>query len=207
MYFNFCIKVPIFLARIYLWILLRYKKFRFGSKLNYIPLKQGRFVIVDSADYEKLIKHNWTATIVTVYAVRIEKGKTIYMHNEIMQPQAGLIIDHKDHNGLNNSRVNLRLATRSQNSCNRKKRAGCSSKYIGVSMDKKTGKWQAAIMIEGTRIFLGNFDNEIAAAMAYDKAAILYHKEFASLNFPEDSQKDYTHESFYKFLLRCFLKL
>ena len=101
-----------------------------------------------------------------------------------MQPQAGLVIDHIDRNGLDNSRANLRPATRSQNCCNRKKKPGCASKYKGVHINKKLGKWRAAIMFEGNRIFLGDFNTEIDAAQAYDAAAKLYHKEFASLNFP-----------------------
>jgi len=185
MYFNFRVKVPVFLAHICLWILLRYKKIRYGDELKYILLKQGSYVIVDATDYEELMKHNWTARISPAYAVRIEKGKNIYMHREIMQPEAGLIVDHKDRNGLNNSRANLRVGTMSQNSCNRKKKQGCSSKYRGVSFFKREGKWGAAITFEGKHIFLGSFDNEIDAAKAYDAVARKYHGEFALLNFPD----------------------
>ncbi len=184
MYFNFTIRVPVFLGRIYLWILLRYKKLRFGHELKYILLNGGRYAIVDLADYENLIRHKWHVKISPEYAMCTERGKIIHMHNEIMQPKPGLIVDHIDHNGLNNSRANLRAATRSQNRCNRKKKKGCTSKYMGVSFFKKTGQWIAAIMFEGKRIYLGLFDNEIDAARAYDVAAKLYHKEFASLNFP-----------------------
>ncbi len=184
MYFNFRIKVPVFLGRIYLWILLRYKKIRYGYEFRYILLNHGRYVIVDSADYDQLMKHNWSVTFFTEYATRIEKSKTIYMHNQIMQPQSGLIIDHKDHNGLNNSRANLRLATKSQNSCNRRKRPLCTSKYKGVYIDKKTRKFKAALTCKGQRMHLGYFDTEIDAARAYDAAAKLYHGDFASLNFP-----------------------
>jgi len=182
-YIPFRIPIPDFIMRICVWLLLRYKKIRYGCEFRYIPLNQGKYVIVDLADYEKLIKHNWTARISPEYAVRMEKGKTIYMHNEIMQPPAGLIVDHKDRNGLNNSRTNLRIGTMSQNSCNRKKKKGCTSKYKGVHIDKRSGKWMAVIKFEGKSVFLGNFDNEIDAARAYDNAAKLYHGEFASLNF------------------------
>jgi len=185
MYFSLKIKVPVFLGRIYLWILLRYKKFRFGSEFRYILLNQGRFVIVDSADYEKLIQHNWFVKISPEYAVRRGKGKTIYMHNEVMQPQAGFLVDHKDRDSLNNSRTNLRVATRSQNNCNRKKRQGCSSKYRGVHFHKGSGKWLVNINFENKCIFLGQFDNEEDAARAYDEAAKVYHGEFAVLNFNE----------------------
>lgn len=101
-----------------------------------------------------------------------------------MQPQPGFIVDHRDHEGLNNTRTNLRLATRSQNSCNNKKTRGRSSKYKGVSRDKR-GYWRAKIHFKGKHIFLGYFDNEIDAARAYDKAAKELHGEFAVLNFPQ----------------------
>ncbi|MGB8227402.1 MAG: AP2/ERF family transcription factor [Sedimentisphaerales bacterium] len=183
MYFNFSIKVPLLLGRICLWIYLRYKKIRYGCQFRYILLNRGRFVIVDSADYEKLMQHQWFVKISPDYAVRRVKGKTIYMHNEIMEPPPGFIVDHKDRHSLNNSRSNLRLATKHQNCYNQKKRRGQTSKYKGVYRDK-LGYWRAKIHFDSKIIYLGCYKNEIDAAKAYDEAAKKYHGEFAVLNFP-----------------------
>jgi hypothetical protein len=183
-YISLKIPIPSFIMRICIWFLLRYKKFRSGRQFRCIPLNQGKYVIVDAADYDQLIKHKWSVTMFTEYATRIEKGKTIYMHNQIARPQPGFIIDHQDHDGLNNSRANLRMATRSQNCCNRKKRKGCSSKYKGVYIDKKSRRFKAAIRCRNLRLHLGYFDTEVEAAKAYDAAAKLHHDKFAVLNFP-----------------------
>ena len=108
------------------------------------------------------------------------------MHRQIMNAPKGTPIDHKDHNGLNNTRENLRLATISENArnCEKTKRP-TSSKYKGVCWNKKSKKWQAHIHYNGISIHLGLFDSEEDAAKAYDEAAKIYHGEFAVLNFPE----------------------
>jgi hypothetical protein len=69
---------------------------------------------------------------------------------------------------LDNRRSNLRQATRSQNSRNRKKRPGCTSLYIGVSWDEKVGKWAAQCDVNRTKAFNAYYDDEISAAYAYD---------------------------------------
>ncbi len=185
MHFNFSVKVPLFLGRFCLWIYLYYKKIRYGCSFRYILLNNGRFAIVDAADYDKLMQYKWRILSPPEYAVHQVTGrKFIYMHNEIMQPPAGLIVDHKDHCGLNNTRENLRIATWAQNSYNKRKKEGCTSKYKGVHWDKEKGKYRASIRANGKQIHLGYFDNEEDAARAYDKAAKELHGEFAVLNFP-----------------------
>ena len=109
------------------------------------------------------------------------------MHRQILHPPGHLVVDHINHNGLDNRKANLRHATRVQNNRNRLiiKRKGASSKYKGVSWRKRKKRWHARIHVNGRYKFLGYFKEEINAAKAYDKAAKKYHKEFASLNFPD----------------------
>ena len=88
--------------------------------------------------------------------------------------------DHKNHNGLDNRRLNLRESTRRQQACNRRKRIGdYTSKYKGVSYRKDSGKWRAKI----DNLFVASTcSTEIEAAIAYNKAAISRHGAFAVLN-------------------------
>ena len=132
----------------------------------------------------------------TFYAVRIDNNSAkrhtiLFMHRQIMNPPAGLLVDHKNLDGLDNRRDNLRLATHSQNTCNNRKRKNTSSQFLGVYLHKARERWAVRLMHQGKRIFLGYFDSEIDAARAYDRAAIKYHGEFARLNFPRE---DYANE-------------
>jgi len=121
--------------------------------------------------------------------VRSGKGNKetlIYIHQEVIEVPKGMVIDHINHDGMDNRRANLRPATYSQNLYHRKKRSGAMySKYKGVHWHKNHRKWLARITFEKKTIHLGYFRNEIEAARAYDEATKKYHGEFASLNFPD----------------------
>ena len=94
------------------------------------------------------------------------------MHREIIDLPDHLVVDHINHNGLDNRKANLRPATRMQNSYNRIYfRKSKLSKYTGVSWHKQKKKWFAQIRYNGQRKFLGYFKDEIHAAKAYDEAA------------------------------------
>lgn len=109
-------------------------------------------------------------------------GFKIRMHELLVDAPDGLAPDHKNGNGLDNRRRNLRVATVSQNAANRPKSCTNTSGFKGVSR-WHDGRWQSGIKINQKRIALGLFRSKIDAARAYDKAAKVHHGEFASPNF------------------------
>jgi hypothetical protein len=120
------------------------------------------------------------------YANGFQGTKRIaFMHQLIMDAKN---VDHKDGNGLNNRRSNLRVATSSLNQANSRKRQG-SSQYKGVGWDKEHNKWRARINYQHRRTFLGCFEDETDAAKAYDDAARELFGEFARLNFPKKGEQ------------------
>lgn len=159
--------------------------------VRYIALTKGYYATVDAADFERLNKYKWTALVTgsKVYAVRNEKGKTILMHRQILNAPPDKVVDHIDGTGLNNRRLNLRLCTKQQNLYNSRPRAA-RSQYKGVRYEKRAGKWIAEITHKGKRYHLGSFDDEIAAAKAYDRKARRLFGPYARLNFPDDAPAD-----------------
>ncbi|MCK5172329.1 MAG: HNH endonuclease [Planctomycetes bacterium] len=107
------------------------------------------------------------------------------MHRMIINPPNEMVIDHIDHNGLNNRRSNLRICTSLQNARNRRPSKQKKIKYKGVSSTKAGKKFQANITINQKQTIIGYYKTELQAAKAYDKMAKKYHKEYACLNFPE----------------------
>ena len=160
--------------------------FKLGDQaVRRIPITRGKFALVDADDYYRLVKFPWLAnkSSSTFYAARTRNRKKLMMHRVIMNPPGHLFVDHIDHNGLNNCRSNLRLCTPAQNRYNLISKTG-NSKYKGVHWKSSRKKWSTAIQLNRKIYHIGCFDNEIAAAKAYDKRAEQLHGEFACLNFP-----------------------
>lgn len=158
-----------------------------------IPLTQGKFATVDACDYEWAMQWKWYATFAgnesqpIWYAVRnprVPETIKTYLHRAIAS-RCGFTkiqdVDHRDHDGLNDTRANLRPATRSQNLGNRRKADGCSSGFKGVYFygNRRKG-WMAQITVRGTTFNLGYFLTENEAHTAYIMAARLHFGEFAN---------------------------
>lgn len=147
-----------------------------------IPLTQGKFAICDEADAERILQHRWYAYMDrnTFYAATTVKNKRVRMHSFLF-PEAEMV-DHKNRDGLDNRRENLRPCTRSQNASNRLSVLGDSG-YRGVRT--KRSKYQATIEVDGVKRHLGTHTTPEEAAFWYDLAAISAFGEFAVLNFGE----------------------
>jgi hypothetical protein len=193
---NYTIKVPEWLDRIFTWPMMWYRRWRYGYSYRRIYIGEGEWTIIEPKDYYWLNELKWSVggKDGKFYALRgIKTGpreiKLISMHREIMKAPAGILVDHRNCDALDNRRENLRLATSSQNSYNRQntKTKASSSRYRGVSYFSRTGKWVARIKYQRKSRWLGYFDKEEAAGRAYDEAAKKYYGEFARLNFPEEA--------------------
>lgn len=141
-------------------------------------------VKIDSSDVAKVIERSWRPLWNgRVYYV-VSGTECLYLHRFIIEPPAGMDVDHKNHDTLDCRRGNLRVATRSQNLHNKQHRPTETSPFKGVR--KANGKWQARLQIDGKNISLGCFVSPVEAARKYNEAAAEAFGEFALLNDLQD---------------------
>lgn len=167
-------------------------------ELSRKSIKSEKFyAIVDDEDFEYLNTFRWSLTYNKAgnkYATCHDKTKKtkcgkysakIKMHRMILKlTDSKILCDHIDGDGLNNQKSNLRIANRTQNARNRSANKNSSSKYIGVSAHTQHGKtkWCARIQKGEKQKYLGIFETQQEAAIAYDNAAKILYGEFAKIN-------------------------
>ena len=155
-----------------------------------IKLTQGKVTLIDDEYYELVSNFKWFFHTGYASSNKYEnkKQKTIKMHRLIMSAPKGLMVDHINHDTLDNRKENLRILTNQQNVFNGKVKKH-SSKYKGVSWHKSNKKWCARIGFNES-VYLGLFDDENEAGKAYNENAIKYFGEFALLNEIEGEQNE-----------------
>lgn len=176
------------------------------GEMKTINLTQGHVALVDDDDYDYLMQWKWQLNNIYrkkekskyVYAgrktwikkqPRNQSRKVVFMHRVIMDAPINMVVDHIDHNGLNNQKNNLRVCSPTQNKHNRLPSG--KSKYLGVHIffhKTTSGTYRyirSAIKISGKMKHLGVFKTEEEAAMAYDVVAKEQYGEFANLNFKD----------------------
>ena len=158
-----------------------------------IKLTKGQEAIIDLADMELVGQYRWYTRKAphTFYAetnVRQPDGryKVLKMHRLLcsVTPERP-IVDHENHDGLDNRRTNLRPSTQTENNRNQTVRTPMTSAFKGVYWYKAGRIWRSQIRIGSKPCHLGGFISERDAALAYDQAARAYFCDFQVLNFPD----------------------
>ena len=156
-----------------------------------IPLGDSdAFAIIDDEDFEKLGQYSWTLQINrhNTYCQASINARVILMHRMVLGIEDPEVeVNHKNDDGLDNRRSNLRIATRldaSRRKIKHKSYGGkpTSSKFKGVCWNKRIGKWASTGTINGKHIHLGYFIDEEDAAKAYNEFAEENYRDFARLN-------------------------
>ena len=139
-----------------------------------IPLTQGKVALIDDEDYPLIRQYTWhyaDGYARTNYYTDTGKRRILGMHRLIMgMPEQQ--VDHRDRDGLNNRRSNLRVASQSQNQGN------APTHRRGVYYQKDRKKWGAQICTNNQRRWLGAYDTEQEALGAYQAAAKNHWGEF-----------------------------
>jgi hypothetical protein len=161
------------------------------SDIREIELPSGHITIIDEQDWAlcsafKLyaIKSKLSNTGYVRYLLPRpgERSQNVYLHRLITGAPSGVGVDHRNHDGFDNRKANLRLCSAAENAANRVLYANNKSGFKGVFRVKTTGRWRASITCSGQRYSLGTFANSWDAGQAYNKACLELFGDFACPN-------------------------
>ena len=163
---------------------------------------KNAILLIDNCDYEWVRLFKWTPEerkngLSVCRSRRNPSGSKhlVRIHRDIVRARSFEQVDHKNGNGLDNRRSNLRLCNNAQNQQNRIKRGAgkCGTIYKGVFERKNkngpSGRYFAYISINKKRYNLGSFGSDVDAAKEYDSKALYYFEGFSRLNFPISETK------------------
>jgi hypothetical protein len=170
--------------------------------LLYKALKTGRYLkdsdylvigktIVDDEDFEIFNKYRWFISE-DGYVRHIFNTKTkilvSYLHRKIMNCPKGKMVDHINHDKLDNRKENLRIVSNSENQMNQKVRKS-SSKYKGVYWNNHCKNWISQLKCKNKLFYLGIFNSEVEAAKVYNEKDKELFGKYAKLNEVQDYGK------------------
>jgi hypothetical protein len=166
-----------------------------NGSVQVIPLTQGQVAVIDSSDVVYVVGNKWHIRKgrYTLYAARwISVGgraTPLHLHRAILGLKYGdkKMVDHKNQNGLDNRRVNLRITTAAINNYNCRMRKTNKSGFRGVCWKERYQKWHAQISFGGKVLHCGYFYTAEEAARAYDSNSEKLWGDNAFLNFPKES--------------------
>lgn len=136
------------------------------------PLKIKNGTLAGSPSDENRIK-------IQISKRKYSASRLIFLYHHGYLP---IMVDHINRDVTDDRIENLRECNYLQNNRNRTSARYSSSKYLGVSLHSNKRAWEAAVSINNKRTYIGYFNSEQAAALAYNKSAIRLYGEFANLN-------------------------
>lgn len=157
---------------------------------RWVALTQDKFALVDAEDFERVAFFSWCYRMLRgcEHANRTARKndwrsakQSIFLHQEVLRTTEP--IDHRNGNGLDNRKQNLRLAAQQQNLWNRRVRNDSSTGVKGIT--RVNSRWRARIKVNERAVHLGYFDTQEDAGRAYDAAARKFYGEFACTNYEE----------------------
>lgn len=166
-------------------------EWEFDGDIAICTTTSGERFIVDKCDYDTVRKYCWHISNASGYVVANSRDKTnrsIFLHRLILNVSGrDTFVDHINWDKSDNRRINLRVATKSENNTNIKRKANNSTGYTGVTLNKRTGRYIARISKNGKRILLGTFDEFEDAVTARHEAEVAMHGEWSG----ELNRKDF----------------
>jgi hypothetical protein len=168
--------------------MLEKRNFIISKDKSYVKgfTRKGEAFLFSKSDYDIVKRYTWYISKRGYVTTNVKRIATP-MHKIILDNTDGFDVDHISGDKLDNRRSNLRICTHQENMFNQRLRSNNTSGFIGVSLMKNVGRYEAYIHYNSKKHHLGLYDNPVDAAIARDRAAKKYYGEFASLNFPEES--------------------
>lgn len=171
--------------------------------MKFIQTSRGMDIAVDDEDYPLLNRWTWSIRKIRrcFYAYTSITGTPVSMHRLILGPiGCRKVIDHIDGNGLNNQKTNIRICSQSKNVQNAHNlKTAKYSRFRGVSWRRRSEKWVAASKHKGKCYNLGEFRDELSAAVSYDMFVLNTFGKLAYTNFKykmTDDEKRTVHAKY-----------